>query len=501
MSLRTSSQPAGISVPFTRHEGTSRATRLRQWRLFVATLVLNDVVLSGVAFVTATWIRTSVPLPIFNLDARPTIPPVAVIAFILIPLWISIFASQGLYRRQNLLGGLQEYPLVLRATGIGILMIVIIGFIQPPITPARGWLLLVWIFAAALVTTGRFLLRRGVYWLRGRGHFLSPALVVGYNGEAHSLAEQLLVWRTSGLRLLGFVAEQEAHLGQPAANGLPVLGHLDDLDHLVAHYAIEELVVATSALSQGQILSIFKRYGVQDTINLRLSSGLFEVVSTGMVVKEIASVPLVQINPVRLTGYEQAMKNLFDIVVAVPLLILNLPLMGAIAIAIKLDSPGPVIYRRRVMGLNGSEFEGFKFRTMDIRGDEILDANPSLKQELETTHKLKNDPRVTKAGRFLRKYSLDELPQLFNVLMRQMSIVGPRMIAPHELAMYEKWDLNLLTVRPGITGLWQVSGRSDVSYAERVQLDMRYIRNWSIWLEIQILMQTVMVVIRGKGAY
>ncbi|MCI0579783.1 MAG: sugar transferase, partial [Chloroflexi bacterium] len=169
--------------------------------------------------------------------------------------------------------------------------------------------------------------------------------------------------------------------------------------------------------------------------------------------------------------------------------------------AIKLDSPGPVIYRRRVMGVNGRQFCAFKFRTMRVDGDQILVASPELRSELARNHKLKHDPRVTPIGRFLRKYSLDELPQLFNVLRHEMALVGPRMIAPAELTMYNQWDMNLLTVRPGITGLWQVSGRSDVSYEERVRLDMHYIRNWTIWLDIYLIMRTIPAVLKGRGAY
>jgi lipopolysaccharide/colanic/teichoic acid biosynthesis glycosyltransferase len=153
------------------------------------------------------------------------------------------------------------------------------------------------------------------------------------------------------------------------------------------------------------------------------------------------------------------------------------------------------------MGINGRQFYALKFRTMHVNGDEIMEKYPALKEELARTHKLKDDPRVTKIGAFLRKYSLDELPQLFNVITREMSLVGPRMISPEEVAMYKQFDMNLLTVHPGITGLWQVSGRSDISYDERVRLDMYYVRNWSIWLDLQLLFQTIPAVLKGRGAY
>jgi lipopolysaccharide/colanic/teichoic acid biosynthesis glycosyltransferase len=184
----------------------------------------------------------------------------------------------------------------------------------------------------------------------------------------------------------------------------------------------------------------------------------------------------------------------------VGLLVLS-PLLGLIALIVKLDSPGPVIHKRRVMGINCTQFDAYKFRTMYINGDEILAGRSDLIEELSQTHKLRRDPRITRVGKILRKFSLDELPQLFNVLFCKMSLVGPRMISPEELVNYNHWGLNLLTIRPGITGLWQVSGRSNLTYEERVRLDMHYIRNWSIWLDLQLLMRTIPVVIKGKGAF
>ena len=153
------------------------------------------------------------------------------------------------------------------------------------------------------------------------------------------------------------------------------------------------------------------------------------------------------------------------------------------------------------MGLNGTTFNAYKFRTMHVDGDKIMEGYPELNKQLAENHKLKHDPRITRAGKILRRMSLDELPQLFNVVRRQMSMVGPRMISPPEMAKYNQWGINLLTVRPGITGLWQVSGRSEVGFEERVKLDMQYIRNWSFWLDLYILLQTLPAVIRGTGAY
>jgi lipopolysaccharide/colanic/teichoic acid biosynthesis glycosyltransferase len=218
-------------------------------------------------------------------------------------------------------------------------------------------------------------------------------------------------------------------------------------------------------------------------------------------VQEFAGVPLIAVNKLRLTGGDQVVKTTLDYILTLTGLILFIPIFIVIAILIKLDSKGPVFYRRRVMGINSRQFDAFKFRTMYVNGQEILEKYPELKEELLKNYKLKVDPRVTRVGNWLRKTSLDELPQIFNILLNQMSLVGPRMISPEELAEFKQWGMNLLTVKPGLTGLWQVSGRSDVSYENRVRLDMYYIRNWSIWMDLQVLFRTVPAVLSRRGAY
>jgi exopolysaccharide biosynthesis polyprenyl glycosylphosphotransferase len=340
-----------------------------------------------------------------------------------------------------------------------------------------------------------------VYFLRREGYFISPAVIVGANAEGLSLALQLHAWKTSGLYVLGFV-DKKLPPGTYINSNLKVLGSLEQLDDVINQYGVEELILASSAISsRDKMLDIFQRYGVSEGVNVRMSSGLYEIITTGLNVKEFAYVPLVGVNKVRLTGVDKVLKQILDYSLTIPLLILISPILLAIAIAIKIDSSGPVLYRRRVMGVNGRQFDAFKFRTMHIDGDEIIARHPELQAELAENFKLKNDPRVTNVGRFLRKLSLDELPQLINVMKLDMSLVGPRMITPEEVEKYDRWGINLLTVRPGITGLWQVSGRSDISYSERTRLDMHYIRNWSIWFDFQLLLRTIPAVLKGRGAY
>jgi lipopolysaccharide/colanic/teichoic acid biosynthesis glycosyltransferase len=205
-----------------------------------------------------------------------------------------------------------------------------------------------------------------------------------------------------------------------------------------------------------------------------------------------------ELNPQQANRY---LKALVDYLIVIPVLLVTWPVFLILAIAVKLDSPGPIIHRRRVLGRDGRIFDALKFRTMFVNGDEILACHPKLRAELDKNYKLKCDPRVTRVGKLMRKFSLDELPQLFNVVAQEMSLIGPRIITPDEVVKYGRWGRTLVTVMPGLTGLWQVSGRSDTSYDERVKLDMDYINSWSVWLDIKILFKTIPAVMKGDGAY
>ncbi len=486
--ISTARQHLSLSLPLT-----------TQWRALKLALVGCDAAMLGVAFRIAFWIRFELSLPFFKIQVTPSFHRYQLLVLVSIPAWLLVFAIFGLYQRRNLLGGVREYSLLFNAATIAILAVVLAGFFGVFII-ARGWLVLAWALAFAFTIAGRFALRRVVYQLRHRGWFLSPAILVGAGPEGKSLAEQLSSWSTSGLRLVGFVDE---HLpeGTLVFGHLHVLGNLGALDDLIRRHAVEELILATGTLTKDQIVSTFKRYGVSDQINLRMSSGLFEIITTGLQVRELGTVPLVGVNKLRMTGVDRVLKLVLDYAITLPGLIVISPLLLAIAVAIRMDSPGPVLHRRRVMGVGGRQFDALKFRTMAVNGDEILAGRVDLQTELALNHKLRVDPRITRIGRLLRRLSLDELPQLVNVLRREMSLVGPRMIAPEEIGKYNQWDLNLLTVSPGITGLWQVSGRADISYEERVRLDMYYIRNWTIWFDLQLLLRTLPAVLWGRGAY
>jgi exopolysaccharide biosynthesis polyprenyl glycosylphosphotransferase len=472
-----------------------------QWVLYISGLVISDVGMTILAFWLAHQFRFEFFEQFFELNAVDPFEAYRLIIYSMPLLWLLIFAANGLYTKDNLLGGTREYAKVFRSSTEGFLLIVIAGFLGPTLLISRGWLIMTWGVTFLFVALARFLLRRVVYSLRKHGYFLTQAVIVGANQEGRWLAEQLLRWETSGLHLVGFV-DKKTPTTFPLFHDLVCLGSVDNLGEIIERYHVGEVILASSAFTtRDYLLDIFREYGMSDKVNIRMSSGLYEILATGLTVNEFAYVPLVYVNKVRLTGTDNFVKSILDYLLAIISLILLSPFLTLIAIWVKLSSSGSIFHKRLVMGLNGKQFYALKFRTMLPNGDEILDRYPELKKELARNHKLKNDPRVTKVGAFLRKYSLDELPQLFNVLKRDMSLVGPRMISPEEVAMYNQFDMNLLTVLPGITGLWQVSGRSDISYEERVRLDMYYVRNWSIWLDLQLLFQTIPAVLKGHGAY
>jgi exopolysaccharide biosynthesis polyprenyl glycosylphosphotransferase len=458
------------------------------------------------AFALAYQVRFMPALAFFFQPVEPPLEVYTGLAWLLIPTWLGLFAIFRLYDLDNLLSGTNEYVRAVNGCTSGMMLVVIASFLNPALSIARGWLVLAWLFSCLLICTGRLILRRIAYALRRQGYFISPILIVGTNTEAYSLAAQLKDSVYSGVSIVGFVHEYIDSEGEPkgptSLAGLPVLGSLASLPDLVERKRVEEVILATTALTREQRLETALRLTDMPKVRMSVSSGLFEILTTGMRVTSKNSVPLLRMNRLRLDPLEILLKTLLDyglILLAAPMLLLIFTVLGLL---VKFGSPGPVLYRRRVLGIGGKEFDAFKFRTMVVNGGEVLAQHPEKLAELKATQKIKDDPRVTPIGRFLRKTSLDELPQLINVLLGQMSLVGPRMIHPDEAALYGLYKSNLLTVKPGLTGLWQVSGRSDISYEERVRLDMHYIRNYSIWLDIQILFfQTAPAVFAKRGAY
>jgi exopolysaccharide biosynthesis polyprenyl glycosylphosphotransferase len=423
------------------------------------------------------------------------------LAWIAVPMWLVFFALYRLYHPDRLFGGVREYVNVINACTAGLVGLVIYAFLarRSEYDISRGWLAIVWFLSIASVCSTRFVYRRLIYHLRRQGLFVRRALVVGANEEGRAVVAQLRASPAAGVDVVGFM-EPELLRGK-RVDGTPVLNGLHRLESLIRSLEVEELIVIPTALRREELLDIYRGWGTDRRVRVCLSSGLYELFTTGAQVREVGFVPMVSLNRTRITGIDALMKAMLDFAIALVGVVLLAPAFLIVAFLVRRDSPGSAIYRRRVVGLYGRRFDAYKFRTMIPDADAYLEAHPELLEEWERNGKVQDDPRITRVGRFLRRHSLDELPQLFNVLKGQMSLVGPRMITPAELMHFGRWRHNLLTVKPGMTGLWQVSGRSDLSYEDRVRLDMQYIRNYTIWTDLKLVFSTVLAVLRGRGAY
>lgn len=468
-------------------------------------LVLLDFFALGLAFLIAYYFRfVGVTAGVFATDSAQDLMFYTVFVMAMLPLWLLLFKLFKLYDPSVLFAGHQEYQLVFNASTAGIMLVIVTSFLVPELMIARGWLIMSWVLAVVVVGSARFLLRRLVFALRRRGHLMTPTYIVGANAEGVAIAEHLMSATSIGINVIGFL-DDEIAVGEEILPGVAVHGPTWRAEELCARFGIERLIVATSGVQRENLLSLFKRFVNVDDVAVWLSSGMYEMLTTGVRVQDVGSMAMISVNRVRLTGFNVVMKTALDYIGATLGLIALSPLFLAIIVIMKRTDPGPIIHRRRVVGVGGKEFDAFKFRTMVVNADavlkDLLERDPAARAEYETHYKLKDDPRITRIGRFLRATSVDELPQLLNVLRGEMSLVGPRMITPEEVARYGQWGLNIHTVKPGITGLWQVSGRSDITYEERVRLDMHYIRNYSIWLDLQILFWTVPSVLMRKGAY
>jgi Undecaprenyl-phosphate galactose phosphotransferase WbaP len=366
-------------------------------------------------------------------------------------------------------------------------------------TYSRGVFLLAWLLSMVAVWLGRQMARHHCARYHWWGY---PALILGA-GKTGVLAIQTLQRQPGfGLKPIAVLDDDPNKRGEICQ--VPVLGPLSVAPLLAREREIHYAIVAMPGVRRQRLLTILEQYG-QTFPHLLMIPDLFGVASLWVGARDLGGILGLEIQQRLLLPGPRMMKALLDVLLTLTVGLILLPLLTIIAVLVKLDSSGPVFYGQRRIGQNGNPFTAWKFRSMHPQAEQLLadylHVNPDLREQWEQDQKLRHDPRVTRIGQFLRRTSLDELPQLWNVLRGEMSLVGPRPIIDEEVWRYgDKYDL-YAKVLPGITGLWQVSGRNNVSYAERVNLDAYYVRNWSVWLDVYILLKTIWVVMIGDGAY
>lgn len=410
-----------------------------------------------------------------------------------------IFYS-GLYGRRMLIYRMVERLFFACLEG-AVLSIILMFFAQVSGQVSRFFVLAYVVIAFVLLAIIRVILSKAMKKVKA---FQIPVLIVGAGQTAELVVRQILHDSGMRYRVVGFL--EDRHPVDTMLHGFPVLGGFGNMEEVIQETGVHTVLIAAPGLPQDDLSSLI--YRAQSLVKqVDVIPNLVAVPMSNVTAESFfdAKIMVLHIRNNLASPWNQMLKRLFDIVATICGGLLISPILLAIAFWVYHDSPGPVIFKHRRVGRNGKEFNCYKFRSMCVNSKEVLEhllaTDPAAKAEWDKEFKLKNDPRITKSGAFLRKTSLDELPQLWNVLKGEMSLVGPRPIVQAEVPRYGKYIKEYYSVLPGITGMWQTSGRSDIDYPERVQMDSWYVHNWSVWLDMVLLWRTVAVVLSHKGAY
>jgi exopolysaccharide biosynthesis polyprenyl glycosylphosphotransferase len=414
--------------------------------------------------------------------------------------WVACVALARGYEARLIGAGADEFRRIINA---GIALTAAVAMVSYATTAhiSRGYVLIAMPSVVTLDMVARYWLRKRLHRVRAQGGCMRRAVAVGHPKDVEALINELRREPYHGLSVVGVCL---AGTGEPDSNlqGVPVHGGLENVMPAVRQSDADTVAVLACPEMNGVALRKLAWELEKTDTDLCLAPALLDVAGPRTSIRSAAGLPLLYMDHPDLTGARQAVKSLFDRFAALSALLLLSPVFVAVAIAVKLGDGGPVFFRQVRVGRNGRPFHVWKFRTM------VTDAEKRL-AELQAHNecsdgvlfKIKDDPRITKVGSLLRRTSMDELPQLINVLVGQMSLVGPRPALPEETAQYGDYVRRRLAVRPGITGLWQVSGRADLPWEEAVRLDLRYVENWSFALDLQILWKTWSAVTHGDGAY
>ncbi len=414
-----------------------------------------------------------------------------------IPVWGVLLVRHRLYVARFIMVRVDEVQAILAAAAQALVVLAALSFLAQ-LTVPRTWLVLSVTLALALLWVERELARRWFSSARRRGRLLRDVVIVGSNDEGHQLASMLLDEPGLGYRVAGFVDVQERDDGlEGSANVVTMVSRALDA---VQRTEASGVIVALSAASV-QVSNQLVRDLASAAIHVELSLTLPGVAADRLSVRSLGRFPIAYLEARHPVGWRAAAKRSFDVVVSGLGLLVLLPFVVPLAVLIKLDSRGPVLFGQSRVGRHGEQFKVWKFRTMVADAEELKGGLKAANEGSGPLFKMKQDPRVTRVGRLLRATSLDELPQLLNVVRGEMSLVGPRPALAEELPSWDTELYNRLRVRPGITGMWQVNGRSEASFEAYSQLDLYYVDNWSLLVDLTILFRTIPTIFRGHGAY
>ncbi len=471
------------------------STRLIAYRrLFV------DLLLTAGSFLLAHQLRSHLaplilpgafPRGLYPVsDYLPLLPVVLVV-------WGILLAAERLATPGAIISLRREVVRVLEVVGIGLLVVLAIGYLLRLSFLSRPFLLLFALTNAAFLVAARIAERR-TRWGRALGEAPERVVVVvGCGQAAAEIASLIAAQRSWGFTVRGLVVVNGCD--EEESGGFPVLGPVADLPQLVTREVVDEVVLAVPLRQIGE-LETAVLHCQELGVRVRVVLQPFAHVRPRIQVETLHAVPFLTFSTAPTAPLALFAKRVIDVVGSIVLLLASAPLWPFIAVAVRLSSPGPVFYRQTRCGLQGRRFTLLKFRTMEVGADRRQAELAHLNVVDGPAFKALNDPRVTRVGRLLRRFSLDELPQLLNVLKDDMSLVGPRPPLPDEVEAYQPWQRRRLAMKPGVTGLWQVSGRTELDFTSWVELDLSYIDHWSLWLDFKILAWTVPAVLGGRGA-
>lgn len=424
----------------------------------------------------------------------------ALLGVLMMVIWYLIFNLQGIYRSHRLSTVREEFREIGRAVFLASVTLMVVAHVGRWPTITLETASTVGVIAFVLIVSMRVLLRLNLRRLRLRGHNLKTLLIVGGGPRARWFANEIMQRTNLGYRIVGYV-DDETNFNGLGLKGVPRLGDVDDLPQILSHDVIDEVFVALPIKSQYSQIEKAINLLEEQGIMVHLLSDNFPHRLARSRSSEFEGTPLLSLHSAPPMTWRTEIKRLLDVAVAVVMLVVLFPLLALVALAIKFDSKGPVFFIQGRVGFNKRRFRMLKFRTMCADAEARMQEVEHLNEKSGPIFKIARDPRTTRVGKWLRKASIDELPQLINVLLGEMSIVGPRPLSVRDaLRMEEAWQKRRFSVKPGLTCLWQVSGRSNLSFEQWMELDLKYIDSWSLGLDGKILLQTIPAILLARGA-
>jgi len=500
---------------------TRASSRVPTWVIPTIKLLLfvTDCATAAASFVLAYYFRQGGPIvrsTTGGIAWSESFAPYGVLLFFVILIRVLALLYYDLYRLRGEFSFFEDGLRVFKSTAIGSLLIVAAaflyrgGFHYRAFSYSRSVFVLDFLIALASFYSIRLLIRGAQTFFRSRGVNLIPTLVVGRGPEAAFCIKEMRERPALGYRVIGVVDIGTGRTAETTYEGVTVVSDLANLPDTIRATGANEVIIADSQVDGDALFEVMMRCGRRRGIEFRIAPSLFNCLPSKTEVDQIGALPMIRLFREPLSDFARGTKRISDIGIAALTLALLSPFWLLLALLIKLDSEGSVLYAQERVGMDGRIFLVYKFRTMRVNTDSEIHreyqrkfiaghAEANVGDANKPAYKLRNDPRITRVGRILRRFSLDEVPQLFNVLRGDMSIVGPRPPIPYEVEAYELRHRRRLDMKPGLTGLWQVSGRNRLPFEEMVKLDLFYIENWSLLLDLKIILRTMLVMLRGDG--